>query len=645
MSLAPSPRAARSRPTRPLLGALEGERPGGHPVFQCIGAVSAERFLLRSLPRLWTDFTPVSMVCACRLDLSVIASSPCLWGAGDGIQPHSNSRRCLVSHAAIAAALTLDGDLSSGERLVAFVLAGYANGEHRAWPGDPAAAARAGLSRSAYLAAKGRLAARGLIVIEGDGRGRGNSSTALVAFAAEGPRFDGAINAALFDEVLAYSRAEGPARQLLAAMAALATEDRIIQDFTTDEIRAAAGLADSTFRRARAALLASGELVLEVSARGRGNTNRWAIARPRAGTQPVAPKRRRAVPRGARPLMGSVPAPLQANSDTRDGLAGRAKAIGGRSFDAAAASAATGSARAEKGPVPGGFSDGQDQTRDAVVSHKKGPVPGGFSDGQDQTRDAVDSHRKGPVPGLFSLGSEGSDRAVLHRKGPVAGGFSDGQDQTRDAVVSHKKGPVPGGFSSSGPTDPGDPPQNPPENPPENPPLNARAGREAWKLGSSSPPNPPTGGSTSEQITVVENVTTGSGRRRRRPVAYDVDALLAELTPPTAGDEAAWAAIRQRLEGAVGDATFAVWLEPVELLAADRDGALVLGCPEAAASWTFDRFGRVLGDAATGVGRTWRPALPAERLALALSPVLPISGDPRCPAAAGELPINQKEAS
>jgi hypothetical protein len=61
-----------------------------------------------------------------------------------------------VSHVAIAAASTLE-DASAGEWLAAFSLASFANREHRAWRGTRIAAARAGLSRSQYLAARERL--------------------------------------------------------------------------------------------------------------------------------------------------------------------------------------------------------------------------------------------------------------------------------------------------------------------------------------------------------------------------------------------------------------------------------------------------------------------------------------------------------
>jgi hypothetical protein len=70
-----------------------------------------------------------------------------------------------MSREAIAAALART-DLSSGERLVAFSLASFADRENLAWPGTPAAAARAGMERSGYLEARDRLVRRGLLIVE-----------------------------------------------------------------------------------------------------------------------------------------------------------------------------------------------------------------------------------------------------------------------------------------------------------------------------------------------------------------------------------------------------------------------------------------------------------------------------------------------
>ena len=215
-----------------------------------------------------------------------------------------------MSHVAIAAALALS-DVSAGERMAAFSLASFANREHRAWPGTRVAAARAGLSRSQYLAARDGLVRRGLVVVEHAGDGRGNSPVVAVTFAQAGPWFDGEINAPLFEAALSWSRARGSARLLLAALAALADEQLAVSRLSTEELRAAAGMADSTYRRARAALLASGEVALEAAGGGRAKTNRWVLRDPRSGNpEPVlAPRGRVAPSRSARPLLATVTEP------------------------------------------------------------------------------------------------------------------------------------------------------------------------------------------------------------------------------------------------------------------------------------------------------------------------------------------------
>jgi hypothetical protein len=80
---------------------------------------------------------------------------------------------------------------------------------------------------------------------------------------------------------------------------------------STEELRAAAGMADSTYRRARAALLASGEVALEAAGGGRAKTNRWVLRDPRLGNpEPVlAPLGRVAPSRSARPLLATVTEP------------------------------------------------------------------------------------------------------------------------------------------------------------------------------------------------------------------------------------------------------------------------------------------------------------------------------------------------
>jgi hypothetical protein len=207
-----------------------------------------------------------------------------------------------MSRTAIAAALALS-DVSTGERLAAFALASFANREQLAWPGTASAAARAGLGRSRYLGARSQLLRRGLIRTVDAGGGRGRSTTLLLVFA-RGPRIDGPVNARLFETVLSYSRTTGPARLLLASIAALADDAGRLDGVTVDELRATAGLAPSTYRRARETLIASGELELVRGLGGRGNTNCWRIPDPRhRGGLPVVRDRRAQVPGPLRPLL------------------------------------------------------------------------------------------------------------------------------------------------------------------------------------------------------------------------------------------------------------------------------------------------------------------------------------------------------
>jgi hypothetical protein len=216
-----------------------------------------------------------------------------------------------VSRQAIAAALARE-DLSAGDRLVAFSLASFADCENRAWPGAPAAAARAGLRRSRYLEAREQLVRRGLVIVEQAATGRGRCSRLALTFAIDGPWYEGEINAGLFEAVLGYSSARGPARVLLAAMAALADGEGFVEDLSTEQLCVAAGLADRTYRRARQALLASGEVMLLSGVGGRGNTNRWQVPDPRqVAAEPSRPSSGRRVvpPACARPLVVALGKP------------------------------------------------------------------------------------------------------------------------------------------------------------------------------------------------------------------------------------------------------------------------------------------------------------------------------------------------
>ena len=228
-----------------------------------------------------------------------------------------------MSHAAIAAVLARD-ELTAGERQVAWSLASSANREQLAWPGTAAAAARAGLGRSRYLDARERLVRRGLLDVETRGVGRGQSSAVRLLFAQSGPWWVGEVNAELLEAVLGHSRARGPTRLLLATLAALSDAQGVVEELMTDELCRAAGLANSTYRRARATLLASGEVRVEGDAGGRGRTCRWTVRRPtELGKAPTSEPKRRTTPRpGVRPLIAAARADASAELEKGPALSG-----------------------------------------------------------------------------------------------------------------------------------------------------------------------------------------------------------------------------------------------------------------------------------------------------------------------------------
>jgi DnaA N-terminal domain len=208
-------------------------------------------------------------------------------------------------------------------------------------------------------------------------------------FAETGPWWDGEINPELLEAVLCYSRSQGTARLLLAAMAALADEQRLVEGVTTERLCAAAGVTDRTYRRARVALLSSGELVLRGGTGGRGNTNCWEIADPRSRTAEVQPSSRRRVAArsGQRPLLARVTAPpavAQPPSADIDQAQPVARANGG----------------------PDRTVSGHDRPVTAGVSHRKG--------GAGRTL----SHQNRPASAGVSVLKAGADR-TLSRETPA----------------------------------------------------------------------------------------------------------------------------------------------------------------------------------------------------------------------------------
>lgn len=335
-----------------------------------------------------------------------------------------------MSYQAIAAALARD-DLSVGERLVAFALASFADGDQLARPGTPAAAGRAGLSKSRFLEARHELVRRGLVVVERPATGRGRPCTLRLPFAGEGPWWDGEINAELFEAVLGHSRAQGSARLLVAAMAALADERRVVEDFTTAELCSAAGITQRTYGRVRGPLLALGELVLRTATCGRGNTNCWEISDPRAGAAGAAPMRGRRVspPAGARPLVASVPPPRAGGGR----VAGQFSGEGDRESRVVDG----GKGRqdrtlfAEKGPDLSGVS-GEEGCQDRTLSARHGPGLWGVSlerGGQVRTlsrETPAENPAQTPAPNARA-GREPQNPRTIHPPGPPEGGSGAGQ--------------------------------------------------------------------------------------------------------------------------------------------------------------------------------------------------------------------------
>jgi hypothetical protein len=535
------------------------ERPGWHPVFQNIGVVSADQIsVTRIVPERWTDSKPGSRVCAMRCRLSVVASIGYV-DVGDGTHASHTRRSGGVSRAAIAAALALE-HVAGGERLVAFALASFANRDQLAWPGTPSAAARAGLARSRYLEARNELLKRGLIETQETGAGRGRSTTVLLRFV-ESVCHDRLVNAELFETVLSYSRSSGSARLLLAAIAALSDERGELGGVTVGELCAAGGLAVRTYRRAGNALIASGELELVDGAGGRGHTNRWRIPDLRIiGDAGVSRPQRRAPSGPVRPLMAPVTAP-------------------GGDVELAGAQHATSATTPRHAPLESTTTTVKGAHIRAVGAEKGCQVRTVFTvkGCQVRTVSAVKGCQVRTVPSVKG----GQDRMVSGETRPERGS------------------------------------QRGPERGPERGPSNARAWKEPGNRGTSeNPPNPPEGGLCAGELFVEESYVTERGRKRKRLVRVDVDAVRREVAVPSASDREVWQAARAQLLGNVGESTFEIWLSSVELVGVDRDGSLVLAAPAATSDWVQKRFGQLISHCCEESGRGVRFASPQERVAI-----------------------------
>ena len=108
---------------------------------------------------------------------------------------------------------------------------------------------------------------------------------------------------------------------------------------------------------------------------------------------------------------------------------------------------------------------------------------------------------------------------------------------------------------------------------------------------------------------------TERGRKRRRLVPVNLAAVRDGLAAGSAADRTAWEQVRMLLLQSVGESTFEIWLEPLELIAVDRGGTLIVSVPEATVDWVRPRFGHFLDRAAQSVGRGLRIADEVERRA------------------------------
>ena len=106
--------------------------------------------------------------------------------------------------------------------------------------------------------------------------------------------------------------------------------------------------------------------------------------------------------------------------------------------------------------------------------------------------------------------------------------------------------------------------------------------------------------------------------------------MRAGLAAGGEADRTAWEHVRTLLLQTVGESTFEVWLERLELIAVDGRGTLIVSAPDATVSWIRQRFGRLLNRAAQGVGRPLRIADEVERRAAEtlVSMASPLGGAP-----------------
>jgi hypothetical protein len=99
-------------------------------------------------------------------------------------------------------------------------------------------------------------------------------------------------------------------------------------------------------------------------------------------------------------------------------------------------------------------------------------------------------------------------------------------------------------------------------------------------------------------------------------VGIDLDEVRRELQTLGVAERRDWEQIRKRLRDLVGESTFEIWLERLELIAIDRAGGLVVAGPIEITAWVKSRFGPTLSESAGLLDRKVRLADESERTAV-----------------------------
>ena len=226
---------------------------------------------------------------------------------------------------------------------------------------------------------------------------------------------------------------------------------------------------------------------------------------------------------------------------------------------------------------------------------------------------ATEADGKGGHDRTLTCGKQSDPDRGFHSKGRSRSDSSGRQVSSRDRRFGRKGRSGSDTFRARA-----EPCERPAQTPAETPAANARAGREPLNPRiREDPPSPPEGGSPPDSILIEETYVTAHGRQRRRAVRIDLDEVRRGLAIPGVTDRQDWEQIREALRELVGESTFEIWLDPLELIAIDPGGALVVDAPSAMFSWLRHTYGRMLGRCAEEASRRFRFAEKPERHAFA----------------------------